>query len=196
MSVSPSMSVSMVPLRSQEASAYDVPPRGIPLIACLLGLACLFSPSAALGWDSASLELQSKEVKLQEGTDGGPTAPQPSDESVSGDVASNSEGAKSAGTWIPTDRLSVLVASLTVFVLAIFIGFEVINKVPPTLHTPLMSGSNAISGITVVGAILAAGMGRFGLGTILGTAAVVLATINVAGGFWVTHRMLAMFKKK
>jgi len=196
MSVSPSMSVSMVPLHSNGATAYDVPTRGIHLIGCLLGLACLFSPSPAMGWDSAALAQQSKEAKLQEGTDRGPTAPQPSDESASGDVASSSKGTKSAGTWIPTDRLSVLVASLTVFVLAIFIGFEVINKVPPTLHTPLMSGSNAISGITVAGAILAAGMGRFGLGTILGTAAVVLATINVAGGFWVTHRMLAMFKKK
>ncbi|MFN6161256.1 MAG: NAD(P) transhydrogenase subunit alpha [Planctomycetota bacterium] len=86
--------------------------------------------------------------------------------------------------------------SLTIFVLAIFVGFEVINKVPPTLHTPLMSGSNAISGIPVVGAPLAPGIGTFGFGCFLGTAAIVLAMINVAGGFWVTHRMLAMFKKK
>lgn len=90
----------------------------------------------------------------------------------------------------------VLVGSLTVFVLAIFVGFEVINKVPPTLHTPLMSGSNAISGITVVGAILAAGGRQFGFATILGVIAVALANINVVGGFLVTHRMLIMFKKR
>jgi NAD(P) transhydrogenase subunit alpha len=89
-----------------------------------------------------------------------------------------------------------LVASITIFVLAIFVGFEVITKVPPTLHTPLMSGSNAISGITLVGALLAAGAGRMDLAAIVGTLAVILATINVVGGFLVTHRMLAMFRKK
>jgi H+-translocating NAD(P) transhydrogenase subunit alpha len=83
-----------------------------------------------------------------------------------------------------------------VFVLAIFVGFELITKVPPTLHTPLMSGSNAISGITVVGAILSAGMENFTLSTILGMAAVIFAMINVVGGFLVTDRMLKMFKKK
>ncbi len=89
---------------------------------------------------------------------------------------------------------STLVWLVTVFVLAIFIGFEIITKVPRTLHTPLMSGSNAISGITVVGAILAATKGAGALATGLGIAALVLATINVVGGFLVTHRMLAMFK--
>ena len=90
-------------------------------------------------------------------------------------------------------------ALLTIFVLAIFVGFEVITKVPPTLHTPLMSGSNAISGITLAGAIAVAGTytaGAPSLGSWLGMAAVALATINVVGGFLVTHRMLAMFKKK
>jgi NAD(P) transhydrogenase subunit alpha len=89
-----------------------------------------------------------------------------------------------------------LVAALTIFVLAIFVGFEVITKVPPTLHTPLMSGSNAISGITIVGALLAAGMEHSQLATILGICAVAFATLNVVGGFLVTHRMLAMFKSK
>ncbi len=89
-----------------------------------------------------------------------------------------------------------LVALLTIFVLAIFVGFEVITKVPPTLHTPLMSGSNAISGITVVGALIAAGAGESALSTILGFLAVILATINVVGGFLVSHRMLSMFRKK
>ena len=83
----------------------------------------------------------------------------------------------------------------TVFILAIFVGNEIINKVPPTLHTPLMSGSNAISGIAIVGAIIASKLGG-GLGTILGTIAVVFATINVVGGFMVTDRMLKMFKRK
>lgn len=92
---------------------------------------------------------------------------------------------------------TTLIASLFVFVLAAFIGFEVINKVPPTLHTPLMSGANAISGITVIGAVLIAGAGGDErVTTILGIIAVVLATINVVGGFLVTDRMLQMFKKK
>jgi len=89
-----------------------------------------------------------------------------------------------------------LVAALTVFVLAVFVGFEVITKIPPTLHTPLMSGSNAISGITLIGAVLAAGAQHTQLTTWLGLAAVIFATINVVGGFLVTHRMLGMFKRK
>jgi len=90
--------------------------------------------------------------------------------------------------------MDVLITGLTVFVLAIFVGFEVITKVPPTLHTPLMSGSNAISGITLIGALLAAGGDQTWLTTLLGFTAVVFATINVVGGFLVTHRMLAMFR--
>ncbi len=89
-----------------------------------------------------------------------------------------------------------LVAALTIFVLAIFVGFEVITKVPATLHTPLMSGSNAISGITIVGALLAAGLQKSELSTALGVAAVIFASINAVGGFVVTHRMLSMFRKK
>ena len=83
----------------------------------------------------------------------------------------------------------------TVFILAIFVGNEIINKVPPTLHTPLMSGSNAISGIAIVGAIIATRLGGE-FGTYLGLVAVIFATINVVGGFMVTDRMLKMFKKK
>jgi NAD(P) transhydrogenase subunit alpha len=89
-----------------------------------------------------------------------------------------------------------IIAGLVVFVLASFVGFEVINKIPPTLHTPLMSGSNAISGISVVGALLVAGAREWNLAEILGLLAVVLAMINVVGGFLVTDRMLQMFKKK
>lgn len=83
-----------------------------------------------------------------------------------------------------------------VLVLSIFLGFELISKVPSTLHTPLMSGSNAISGITLVGAIASLNTGHDTMGIILGTAAVTLATINVVGGYVVTDRMLGMFRKK
>ena len=83
-----------------------------------------------------------------------------------------------------------------ILMLTIFLGFELINKVPATLHTPLMSGANAISGITVVGAISLAGTGEQDISNWLGAAAVGLATINVVGGYLVTDRMLAMFKKK
>ena len=85
---------------------------------------------------------------------------------------------------------------LTVLVLAVFVGFEIITRIPPTLHTPLMSGSNAISGITLVGALLTLESGAEGFGKFLGFLAVVLATVNVVGGFLVTHRMLEMFKRK
>jgi NAD(P) transhydrogenase subunit alpha len=89
-----------------------------------------------------------------------------------------------------------LVVALTVFVLATFVGFEIITKVPPTLHTPLTSGSNALSGITIVGALLAAGLQVTAATTVLGFFAIVLATVNVVGGFLVTHRMLKMFKRR
>tara|TARA_Y100001970_G_scaffold267057_1_gene356497 strand:+ start:673 stop:945 length:273 start_codon:yes stop_codon:yes gene_type:complete len=85
---------------------------------------------------------------------------------------------------------------ITIFVLAIFVGFEIITKVPPTLHTPLMSGSNAISGIAIIGAILATNVVDSEIGMWLGFAAVVFAMINVVGGFLVTDRMLKMFKRK
>jgi NAD(P) transhydrogenase subunit alpha len=87
-----------------------------------------------------------------------------------------------------------LVLLFVIFVLATFVGVEVIKKVPPTLHTPLMSGSNAISGITVVGAMVIAGMGESTTGLVLGVVAVALAMVNVVGGFLVTDRMLAMFR--
>ena len=83
-----------------------------------------------------------------------------------------------------------------VFVLAIFLGFELISKVPSTLHTPLMSGSNAISGITMIGALASLQTDNLAFSTLLGTLAVTFATINVVGGYMVTNRMLEMFKKK
>jgi NAD(P) transhydrogenase subunit alpha len=100
-------------------------------------------------------------------------------------------------TWKGNDNaMESLISSLTIFVLAIFVGFEIITKVPPTLHTPLMSGSNAISGITLIGAIVSAGAQVTFVSTLLGFLAVVFASINVVGGFMVTNRMLGMFKTK
>jgi len=89
-----------------------------------------------------------------------------------------------------------IVFLIFILVLSVFLGFELISKVPATLHTPLMSGANAISGITLAGAFLAAGMVDSEMGKYLGTAAVAFATINVVGGYMVTDRMLAMFKSK
>jgi NAD(P) transhydrogenase subunit alpha len=100
------------------------------------------------------------------------------------------------------EMLGLATADLTpvylsfVLILSVFLGVELINKVPATLHTPLMSGANAISGITLVGAIAYAGNGQGNMVEWLGFAAVVMATINVVGGYMVTDRMLAMFKKK
>ncbi len=92
-----------------------------------------------------------------------------------------------------------ILLELYVFVLACFSGYQLIAKVPPTLHTPLMSGSNAISGITILGAMMTAQVTakyHFGASTVLGSIAVALAMVNVVGGFWVTERMLMMFKAK
>ena len=101
-----------------------------------------------------------------------------------------------AGEPAVTESALPLMAAVTIFVLAMFVGFEIITKIPPTLHTPLMSGSNAISGITLVGAILAAGAGQGMFAAILGFLAVIMATVNVVGGFLVTNRMLQMFRRK
>ncbi len=90
--------------------------------------------------------------------------------------------------------MSESIALLTIFVLSVFIGFEVVSKVSTTLHTPLMSGANAIHGVILVGAVIVTGQADSGLGITVGLVAVVLSTINVVGGFVVTDRMLEMFK--
>jgi len=110
------------------------------------------------------------------------------------DVPSEAEASSEGSATVA--RRPDLIGNLAIFMLAIFVGFEVITKVPPTLHTPLMSGSNAISGITLVGALTIAGTSMWGLEPIVGFVAVVLATINVVGGFAVTNRMLSMFKRR
>jgi H+-translocating NAD(P) transhydrogenase subunit alpha len=89
-----------------------------------------------------------------------------------------------------------LIVGIVIFTLAGFLGFELIHRVPPTLHTPLMSGSNAISGITIVGALIVAGAGLGWISTVIGFLAIVFAMINVAGGYTVTDRMLEMFRKE
>ena len=89
-----------------------------------------------------------------------------------------------------------LILTSFIFVLSLLLGFELITKIPATLHTPLMSGSNAISGVTIIGALISSGSGEQVASVILGTAAVVFATVNVVGGYMVTDRMLAMLKKK
>ncbi len=92
--------------------------------------------------------------------------------------------------------MEIFVTSLTIFVLALFVGYAVITKVPPLLHTPLMSGANAISGITLVGTLVTSGSQLSTFTTILGFIAVTMATVNVVGGFLVTHRMLEMFRRE
>ena len=89
-----------------------------------------------------------------------------------------------------------LIIGIVIFTLATFLGYELIHRVPPTLHTPLMSGANAVSGITVVGALILAGGGHGWISTVLGFLAIVFAMINVAGGYMVTDRMLQMFRKE
>jgi len=122
-----------------------------------------------------------------------PVAPQSADAGEQPAAAPSSESTGEPGVVLGS-RSQSTIASITIFVLAIFVGFEIITKVPPTLHTPLMSGSNAISGITLVGAVIVAG--HSGGSPWLGMLAVALATINVVGGFLVTHRMLSMFVKR
>ena len=110
-------------------------------------------------------------------------------------VVVSEDPAEGSSTGMTAEQIQTMILYLAIFVLAIFVGFEVITKVPPTLHTPLMSGSNAISGITLVGAMIVAGAG-WGFSSWLGMFAVALAMINVVGGFLVTHRMLSMFQAK
>lgn len=137
--------------------------------------------------DDAPEETESASKPVPKGSDAGN---QKETEAKDGEESAAKNGAVES-------RHKALLAGLTIFVLAIFVGFEVITKVPPTLHTPLMSGSNAISGITLVGAVTVTGMGTaISLAAFTGFIAIVLATINVVGGFLVTHRMLSMFKKR
>lgn len=162
--------------RSRPTTPVGVIVRGIGAIALLLASITIFA--------SAFGEIGRN--RIGGGTDSNENSPRPTAK-MDGNEA----------TTVPSySKAARLMASFTVFLLAVFVGVEVINKVPPTLHTPLMSGSNAISGITIIGAILAAGHKVGGLGAILGILATIFAMINVAGGFVVTDRMLKMFRKR
>ncbi len=164
-------------------------------IAAFALLANSLDPQTAYGQrgESDKAAVQTKDVPSPS------DAKSPSDGATTADAPAEADGTAQDQDAAPTEihftRKDMLIASLTIFLLAIFVGFEVITKVPPTLHTPLMSGSNAISGITIVGAIIVAGHG-LGFAPFLGFIAVALAAVNVVGGFLVTHRMLAMFKKR
>ena len=130
-------------------------------------------------------------------SDARPATPKPVTDPAQGSLpkaAPVAEPKVTAATPPLSKRRQGLMAGITIFVLAIFVGFELINRVPATLHTPLMSWSNALSGMIVVGALIAAGRG-FDFASFLGFFAVALAMISVAGGFLVTHRMLLMFKR-
>jgi NAD(P) transhydrogenase subunit alpha len=159
-------------------------------------LACLFAVTAALFVPQASYGDLDDSVRSATAAEAIPVEPDAGVAITINDAAATGKDASA--------QIAELITYLTVFVLAIFVGFEVITKVPPTLHTPLMSGSNAISGITVIGALLLAGAIDSGvpgstasqLAKIMAFIAVVFATINVVGGFLVTHRMLRMFKRK
>lgn len=188
--------------------------RWIPLLVAI-GLAIAAGHAAAQTGKSAGTE---KKPKATAPADKSKTAPAPAKDAKSSPPRSPSEELPPPSTAAatpeepaavpaaptPEEQLKaaernyhrlLLVSGISIFVLAIFVGFEVISKVPATLHTPLMSGSNAISGITVVGAIIAAAAG-WGFSSFLGFFAVILAMVNVVGGFLVTHRMLLMFKRK
>ena len=150
-----------------------------------LGIAgvIIFALAGSVLWHPAFAQSDDREAVKQQVSD---------KEQVGGAPQTAADSGKPATSARPRQKL---MASLTIFVLAVLVGFEVITKVPPTLHTPLMSGSNAISGITLVGALFVAGTAS-GTPAFLGFLAVVFAMINVMGGFLVTHRMLKMFQKR
>ncbi len=148
--------------------------------------------AASAVWSQDSSPVPAIEIGVTEMADAEAVDPEMIDTELAAAEAVAAELAESPPSgW---NRGETLLASLTIFVLAVFVGFEVITKVPPTLHTPLMSGSNAISGITLVGAMLAVGRTTSNRWVpVLGTLAVILATVNVVGGFAVTHRMSPCF---
>lgn len=154
-----------------------------------LNVAPLRSPSSATGRAARSSPAPVKTADV------GTTKEVPPEASGAGPAPGSPDDAPAAAN-AAFDRYDALLTAITIFVLAVFVGFEVISKVPTTLHTPLMSGSNAISGITVVGAIILGGVAIDHFASFVGFLAIVLATINVVGGFLVTHRMLAMFKRR
>ena len=163
-------------------------------IQCVPGLALRSTEKSSTEKGSTEKQGTEKQGTGKSGAADSKSAVSPSDQPSDAEEELAEAAGPDAASVRPT-RQDMLIASLAIFMLAVFVGFEVITKVPPTLHTPLMSGSNAISGITIVGALIVAGEG-WGFASFLGFVAVIMATINVVGGFLVTHRMLAMFKKR
>lgn len=170
---------------------------------CGMGEVCLAEDATPPAQTKAESSANAKDKDKEKSTAAANPAPAAKALSDAGaidkDEAADAE--KKARDEKANARWRTLMVGLTVFVLAVFVGFEVIAKVPPTLHTPLMSGSNAISGITIVGSIVIAGHGVGsslveGFSSFVGMVAVALAAINVVGGLLVTHRMLAMFKRR
>jgi H+-translocating NAD(P) transhydrogenase subunit alpha len=171
-----------------------------------IALSILFLAAGAI-WQLGSASAQTEPTSGQlpatglaseknAGLDGNRPSSQPTGKEAADDDGGGNDKVEDAAAGGKSLRPQLLVGSLAVFMLAVLVGFEIIAKVPPTLHTPLMSGSNAISGITIVGALLVAGAGKGYVAPILGFIAIILAAINVVGGFLVTHRMLAMFNKR
>jgi len=161
----------------------------------LIVLLILFaSPLPLFGDDAETEHAEHDEQTVSSPTDDNSADRKPANDAKP-DPKSTKTAAEKAADRESRDRLLQLIMMLTIFVLAIFVGFEIITKVPPTLHTPLMSGSNAISGITLVGAVIVAASDTQ-IASFVAMFGVILATINAVGGFLVTHRMLAMFKKR
>ena len=198
-------SPSATPVSEASSDQPEVPPSDSPAPGSAAAPASSEAVANSATTDTSESENQPAESAQATGTES-TTAALPASEAAPAASSATNAAAKSPtgdSNASQSSKRQGVVSSLTIFVLAIFVGFEVITKVPPTLHTPLMSGSNAISGITLVGAVIVAaalveqlspGANLFARG--LGFLAVVLATINVVGGFVVTHRMLSMFKRK
>ncbi len=186
---------------SQTPSTFKV--IGLVLLATLLG-GLLFAQDNESPSPSDAAPPEQVEETPEEGSETEPEAKAaavttPAEETAASEVAPAPVGTATKASSEPAQAvdyalLQVLFLLLTIFVLAVFLGIELIAKVPPTLHTPLMSGANAISGITLVGAVIVAASVSFS--GFVGFIAVTLATVNAVGGFMVTHRMLAMFKKR
>lgn len=165
------------------------------MIRNLLILFTVLAIAGSLGLH-ATMAQEGIEITNTDPKEAAPTTPEdPKEESPAApnEESSSEEAAEAVPKYT---KWTALVASVTIFVLAVFVGFEIITKVPPTLHTPLMSGSNAISGISIVGALLSTALGENWFASLLGLLAIIMATVNVVGGYMVTHRMLAMFQKR
>lgn len=163
----------------------------------ILCLAVVLMGGVGLNASIAQSDVDDQEVTTAEKEEAAPAPEVESPEQLSPEVSTEEKPEEETAEAGPKyTKWTALVGSITIFVLAVFVGFEIITKVPPTLHTPLMSGSNAISGISIVGALLSTALGANWFASFLGLLAIIMATVNVVGGYMVTHRMLSMFQKR